>query len=194
MPKPKSPQPHDERNARYSTLNDLPAPVRGHMVGVLNARLADAIDLRTQLKVAHWNVKGPEFIALHRLFDEIAADAEEYVDLLAERAVQLGGVADGTARQVVARSGLDEYAATSGGGGREHVHAVADALATFGRSVREAIETAADARDQDTADIFTEISRGTDKWLWMVEAHDQTGEWTRAAASETAEASTQANH
>src|SRR6266540_1709960 len=166
----------------YETHNDLSESIRSRMIELLNARLADAIDLRLQLKVAHWNVKGPHFIALHKMFDEIVDDADEYVDLIAERAVQLGGIADGTARQVAERSSLDEYGATAGGGCGEHVFAVADALAAFGRSARAAIETAADAKDQDTADIFTEISRGTDKWLWMVEAHAQTGEWTRPSA------------
>lgn len=178
----------------YETLNDLSPSIRTRMIELLNVRLADAIDLRTQLKVAHWNVKGHQFIALHKLFDEIVADADEYVDLIAERAVQLGGVADGTARQVAERSSLDEYAATNGGGGEEHVHAVADALASFGRSAREAIETAAEAKDQDTSDIFTEISRGTDKWLWVVEAHRQAGEWVRPAAGQRAGAETQPRH
>jgi len=163
----------------YDTHNDLSPSIRSRMVELLGARLADAIDLRLQLKVAHWNVKGPQFIALHRMFDDIVEDVDEYVDLVAERAVQLGGVADGTARQVAERTSLDEYAAT--GGGQEHVHAVAEALAAFGRSARAAIETAAKAGDQATSDIFTEITRGTDKWLWMVEAHVQTGEWTRRA-------------
>ncbi len=178
----------------YETLNDLSPSIRERMIELLNARLADAIDLRTQLKVAHWNVKGPHFIALHELFDEIVEDADEYVDLIAERAVQLGGVADGTARQVAERSSLDEYAATGGGEGHEHVHAVADALAQFGRSAREAIEIAADAKDQDTSDIFTEVSRGTDKWLWMVEAHSQTGEWVRPSAGDQGESGRHAGH
>ena len=165
----------------YETHNDLPLSTRTRMIELLNARLADAIDLRTQLKVAHWNVKGPQFIALHGLFDEIVEDVDEYVDLMAERAVQLGGVADGTARQVAEHSSLDEYSAE--GGGQEHVHAVADVLASFGRAARAAIDAAADASDQDTSDIFTEISRGTDKWLWMVEAHRQTGEWAHRSAT-----------
>jgi len=163
------------------TLNDLSPSTRSRMIELLNARLADAIDLRTQLKVAHWNVRGPQFIALHRLFDEIVEDADEYVDLIAERAVQLGGLADGTARQVAERTSLDEYGA-AGGTGPEHVRAVADVLSAFGRSARAAIETAATSQDQDTADIFTEISRGTDKWLWMVEAHlDQSESAWRSA-------------
>ena len=178
----------------YETMNDLSPSIRERMVALLNARLADAIDLRTQLKVAHWNVKGPEFIALHKLFDEIVEDADDYVDLIAERAVQLGGIADGTARQVAERSTLDEYGATAGGGCGEHVFAVTDALAAFGRSARAAIETAADAKDQDTADIFTEISRGTDKWLWMVEAHVQTGEWTRPSAMRQEETAAHHGH
>jgi starvation-inducible DNA-binding protein len=178
----------------YETMNDLSASIRKRMVALLNARLADAIDLRTQLKVAHWNVKGSAFIALHKLFDEIVEDADEYVDLIAERAVQLGGVADGTARQVAERSSLDEYGATSGGGCGEHVFAVADALASFGRAARAAIEAAGAAKDQDTADIFTEVSRGTDKWLWMVEAHAQTGEWTRPTATRREEPAAHPGH
>ena len=176
----------------YETHNDLSPSIRSRMIELLNARLADAIDLRTQLKVAHWNVKGSQFIALHELFDEIAEDADEYVDLVAERAVQLGGIADGTARQVAERSTLDEYSAT--GGGQEHVHAVADALASFGRLARQAIEIAADAKDQDTADLFTEVSRGTDKWLWMVEAHRQAGEWAHRPATRDGEVERHPEH
>ncbi|HVI75398.1 MAG TPA: DNA starvation/stationary phase protection protein Dps [Anaeromyxobacteraceae bacterium] len=176
----------------YETHNDLSPSIRSNMIELLNARLADAIDLRLQLKVAHWNVKGPQFIALHKMFDDIVEDADEYVDLIAERAVQLGGVADGTARQVAERSSLDEYSAE--GGGREHVHAVAEVLAAFGRSAREAIELSAAAKDQDTSDIFTEISRGTDKWLWMVEAHAQTGEWAHRPASSQEKAERHPRH
>lgn len=177
----------------YETLNDLSPSIRERMVDLLNERLADAIDLRTQLKVAHWNVKGPQFIALHKLFDEIVEDVDEYVDLVAERAVQLGGVAEGTARQVAQHSSLDEYATTSGAG-QEHVRAVANVLASFGRGARDAVDVAADAGDQDTTDILIEISRGTDKWLWMVEAHTQTEEWTRPSAGEQRGAELHASH
>lgn len=164
----------------YETRNDLPQETRSQMVTLLNARLADAVDLRTQVKVAHWNVKGPEFIALHKLFDDVAADVDEYVDLIAERAVQLGGTADGTARQVAERSELDEYSGS--GSAAQHVPAVADALADFGKMVRQAIAAASVAEDQDTADIFTEVSRGVDKWLWFVEAHLQAGAWSHTTA------------
>jgi starvation-inducible DNA-binding protein len=84
----------------FKTKNDLPESARVKIVELLNARLADCKDLQTQAKQAHWNVKGPNFIALHKLFDEINADVEDYVDEIAERAVQLGGVAEGTARMV----------------------------------------------------------------------------------------------
>ena len=154
----------------YPTKNDLSEATRRQMVELLNARLADAIDLQTQTKQAHWNVKGPSFIALHKLFDEINEDVEDYVDLIAERAVQLGGTAEGTARSVARRSTLPEYGA-KGEGGREHVLALSSALAAFGKLARAAI--AQTSEDADTADIFTEISRGVDKWLWFVEAHLQ---------------------
>src|ERR1041385_6686735 len=91
------------------TRNDLPAKPRAAVVELLNASLADAVDLQSQAKQAHWNVKGPNFIALHELFDKVAEGAEEAVDSLAERAVQLGGVAQGTARQAASRSRLKEY-------------------------------------------------------------------------------------
>jgi starvation-inducible DNA-binding protein len=100
-----------ERQRLFSTKNDLPEQTRTRLVGLLNARLADSIDLQTQCKQAHWNVKGPSFIALHKLFDDINTDVQEYVDLLAERVVQLGGVAEGTARCAAERSTLREYPA-----------------------------------------------------------------------------------
>src|SRR5437762_9230114 len=108
------------------TKNDLPEASRSKVIGLCNERLADAIDLQTQCKFAHWNVKGPNFIALHELFDKINEDVEDYVDLIAERAVQLGGNADGTARMVVKRSSLNEYSAASPSG-KDHVPALASA-------------------------------------------------------------------
>lgn len=156
----------------YPTKNDLPEKSRINAIGLLNQRLADCIDLQTQCKQAHWNVKGPSFIALHKLFDEINADVAGYVDLLAERVVQLGGVAEGTARIVASRSGLADYP-LSISSGMEHVGALSDALAQFGRTVRIGIEEMNELEDADSADILTEISRGTDKWLWFVEAHIQ---------------------
>ena len=154
----------------YPTRNDLPATVRQQMVELCNARLADAIDLQTQTKQAHWNVKGPHFISLHELFDKVNQDVEDYVDLIAERAVQLGGAVEGTARSVARRSALPEYP-LKGGTGWQHVEALSSALAAFGKLIRSAIETSDRAGDEDTNDIFIEISRGVDKWLWMVEAH-----------------------
>ena len=157
----------------YPTRNDLPESARTKLVDLLNARLADAIDLQTQCKQAHWNVKGPDFIALHKLFDEVNDAVEEYVDLIAERAVQLGGVADGTARIVAKRSSLPEYPAVRGGDGREHVAALSAVLSAFGKLVRAEIDRSNELSDADTADLFTEVSRGIDKWLWFVEAHLQ---------------------
>jgi starvation-inducible DNA-binding protein len=156
----------------YPTKNDLPEATRRQMIDLCNARLAEAIDLQTQTKQAHWNVKGPHFIALHELFDKVNADVEDYVDLIAERAVQLGGAVEGTARSVAKRSTLAEYP-LNGGSGRQHVDALSSALAAFGKLIRRAIDESDSVNDEDTNDIFIEISRGVDKWLWMVEAHLQ---------------------
>jgi starvation-inducible DNA-binding protein len=152
------------------TRNDIPEPARVKAVELLNARLADAIDLQTQCKQAHWNVKGPHFFQLHELFDKVTEDVEEYVDEIAERAVQLGGVVEGTIRACAKRSTLAEYP-LGAQKGDEHVKALAGALASFGKNVRKAIDQATELHDADTADLFTEVSRGIDKWLWMVEAH-----------------------
>jgi starvation-inducible DNA-binding protein len=156
----------------YETGNDLTSSTRRSAVELLNEHLADAIDLHLQAKQAHWNIKGPNFVGLHELFDRIAAEASEYSDLIAERAVALGGVARGTLQAVAAQSQLQEYALEAADW-RIHVHAMQDALATFGRGARKAIDDATALNDADTADLFTEISRGVDKSLWMVEAHVQ---------------------
>src|SRR5919109_642876 len=154
----------------YQTKHDLPAPTRADVIVLLNARLADSIDLMHQAKQAHWNVKEPSFIALHKLFDEVIDLAEDSMDLLAERVVQLGGTAEGTLQVATARTGLKAYPLTLAEE-REHVEALSSALAAYGTSVRQGIEQADARGDRDTADIFTEISRGVDKHLWFVEAH-----------------------
>src|SRR3984885_9587569 len=106
----------------YATKNDLSEGIRVKAIELLNARLADAVDLQTQTKQAHWNVKGPTFIAIHELFDKVNEDVEDYVDDIAERAVQLGGVAEGTARMAAKRSSLSEYPTIADG--RSHVEAL----------------------------------------------------------------------
>ena len=156
----------------YETENDISQNRRVEISALLNQRLADAVDLQTQMKQAHWNVKGPHFIGLHELFDKIDEAVEAYVDLIAERIVQLGGIAEGTARVAAERSRLEEYPLDIADG-HAHVEAVSKALSTFGREVRKTIDEADELQDADTSDMFTEISRGIDKWLWFVEAHSQ---------------------
>src|SRR3989454_742932 len=156
----------------YETENDIPQPRRAQLTALMNQRLADAVDLQMQLKQAHWNVKGPHFIGLHELFDKIAEEVESYVDLIAERTVQLAGIAQGTVRVAAAHSRLEEYPLAIADG-MAHVEAVARALSTFGREARLTIDEADKLGDTDTADLFTEISRGVDKWLWFVEANTQ---------------------
>src|SRR3954462_8195635 len=143
----------------FKTKNDLSEATRVKVVELLNARLAGCIDLQTQTKYAHWNVKGPNFIALHELFDKINEEVEDYVDDIAERAVQLGGVAEGTARMAAKRSSLAAFPANAVDG-RSHVDALSSALAAFGKAARQAISEANDLGDLDTADLSTEVSRG----------------------------------
>ena len=159
----------------HSTKNDLSHKTRAKVIALLGDRLADATDLMLQTKQAHWNVKGPTFIALHELFDKINGASQEWVDLIAERIVQFGGTAEGTVQATVTRTSLDPYP-LSIASGKDHVEALSSALAAFGKKIRSAIDKADKAGDAGTADIFTEISRDVDKYLWFVEAHGQRAE------------------
>jgi starvation-inducible DNA-binding protein len=156
----------------YETENDISLKRRSELNTLMNQRLADAVDLQMQIKQAHWNVKGPSFIGLHELFDKVYHSVESYVDMIAERIVQLGGIAEGTVRVSAARSLLEEYPLTIADG-MAHVEAVARALSTFGHEARSTINEAAQLNDANTSDLFTEISRGIDQWLWFIEAHSQ---------------------
>ena len=156
----------------FETKNKLTKYRRIELVSLMNQRLADAIDLQCQMKQAHWNVKGPSFIALHELFDKVHGAVASYVDLIAERIMQLGGHAEGTVRNAAEKSRLGEYPQGIFEG-LAHVDAVTTALSTFGHEVTNTIDQASELEDPVTADLFTEISRGVDKWLWFVEAHVQ---------------------
>lgn len=156
----------------HSTRNDLSAKARAKVTTLLNARLADAIDLRMQSKQAHWNVKGPQFIALHELFDQLAGELDGHVDEMAERITALGGIAEGTVQAVAGRSKLDAYPLEIAEG-RAHLDALAAAYARFAKAVRKASDDADKAGDADTSDLFTGVSRSVDKGLWLLEAHLQ---------------------
>jgi len=123
----------------YATENDISKKRRVELNALLNQRLASAVDLQTQMKQAHWNVKGPSFIGLHELFDKVDEAVESYVDMIAERIVQLGGIAEGTARTAAARSQLEEYPLTIADG-LAHVEAVARALSTFGQEATQSMK------------------------------------------------------
>src|SRR3569832_2335259 len=157
-----------ERALMYDSRIALPASVLTPVVNLLNSRLADAIDLGTQAKQAHWNVKGPHFIALHELFDQIAEHIEDHVDTLAERITALGGTANGTIAAVARATSLGAYP-TDITDGIQHVDALSSAVASFGAKVRKGIDEAAQAGDADTADLFSGISREIDRDLWLLE-------------------------
>jgi starvation-inducible DNA-binding protein len=154
----------------YDTRNDLAATLRSKMVELLNGRLADAIDLGAQAKHAHWNVKGPNFIALHELFDKVAEHVEDHIDTLAERITALGGTAHGTIATVSRATSLKPYPDDIAEG-TQHVEALSNAVADFGAKVRKATDESARAGDADTSDLFTGVSRELDKDLWFLEAH-----------------------
>jgi starvation-inducible DNA-binding protein len=156
----------------YKTKIDLSEKVRRNVIVILNDRLAEAIDLQSQIKQAHWNVKGPHFIALHELFDKISDVVLDQVDEIAERITSLGGTAEGTVTVAAKRSKLKNYplSITSG---KDHLFYLSTQVAAFGKSVRAAIDDTDELGDKDTADLFTGISRGLDKYLWFLEAHLQ---------------------
>jgi len=154
----------------YKTANTLPEQIRSRSVALLNRHLAAAIDLHAQVKQAHWNVRGPTFIAIHELFDKIADVVEVYSDKIAERAGTLGGTAEGTVQIAAERSFLEAYR-LGVADEKAHIAAVTAALASFGESARNAIDESDQFGDIDTSDLFTEVSRGIDYQLWLVESH-----------------------
>lgn len=156
----------------FPTHIDMPENDRQPLIELLNGRLADTADLYSQLKQAHWNVKGPNFFQLHLLFDQLAGEVFPFIDLIAERATALGGVALGTARMAAASSTLPEYPVEATEGQR-HLKALIERYAIFTDSIRKAIDVADKHHDLSTADLFTEISRAVDKQLWFLEAHIQ---------------------
>jgi starvation-inducible DNA-binding protein len=156
----------------YTTKNDVKSNAKRVSIEILNARLADAIDLALLTKQAHWNLKGPRFIALHLMIDQFRTDLDEHVDTIAERAVQLGGTAVGTTQAVAKATSLPPYPVD--------LHKEKDVLAAlighYGKAAnlaRKAIDDTDEAGDADTADIFTAYSRMLDKALWFLEAHVQ---------------------
>lgn len=156
----------------HNTKIDIGKEKREKVIGILSQRLADASDLKSQAKQAHWNVKGMNFIALHELFDQVASELDPHVDDIAERITTLGGVALGTVRVAAQNSSLSEYPLEISDGAA-HVDALSNALADFGKKVRADIDATDELGDKDTADLFTGISRSIDKLLWFVEAHLQ---------------------
>lgn len=157
---------------RYQTRIDIPEEARIKLIDLLNANLAEALDLYSQTKQAHWNVKGTDFIQLHEFFDELAETLEAHADDIAERATALGGTALGTVRMAAAASSLPEYP-DDVADGIKHVGLLVDRYAEFGSRVRAAIDSADELGDADTADLFTGVSRDVDKHLSFLEAHLQ---------------------
>ncbi|MGO9514017.1 MAG: DNA starvation/stationary phase protection protein Dps [Steroidobacteraceae bacterium] len=156
----------------YKTKIDLPEKTRRNVIAILNDRLADAIDLQSQVKQAHWNVKGPNFIALHELFDKISDVVLEHTDEIAERITSLGGAAEGTVAVAAKRSKLKNYP-LSITAGKDHLLYLSTQVAAFGKAARASIDETDQLGDADTADLFTQISRELDKYLWFLEAHLQ---------------------
>jgi starvation-inducible DNA-binding protein len=151
-------------------VTDLPDNARSVVAGLLNARLADALDLRLSVKQAHWNIRGPGFIGVHEMLDGVAARMDGHVDTIAERVVQLGGVAAGTLREVAKASTLSPYpvdATTI----PAHLGSLHDRLSAFTKGCRRGIEESLGVNDAVTADILTGVSRAVDKDLWMVAAN-----------------------
>lgn len=154
----------------HETLNSLPEKVRIEVIGLLQDRVADSIDLAYQVKHAHWNVRGPNFRSLHKLFDGVYETVQGHIDLLAERQVQLGGFVEGTIQSAAQKTQLEGIPLRPVNE-LEYVRLVAKGLAFFGEQIRECIKKTDELEDAITNDIFVEVGREIDEKLWMVEAH-----------------------
>jgi len=148
----------------------LKANAKSAVIDILNARLADAIDLALITKQAHWNLKGPNFIAVHEMLDPMRAAIDEHVDIIAERIAQLDGIALGTSQVVAKASKLEAYP-TNIRKVPDHLAALADRYAALANQVRDDIDATDEAGDADAADILTAFSRELDKDLWFIKSH-----------------------
>lgn len=156
----------------HETKNDLSANTKNVVVTMLNKRLAEAIDLALLTKQAHWNIKGPQFIAVHEMIDGFRTEIDGHIDTVAERIVQLGGTALGTTQAVAKASPLAPYP-TDIYQTKDHLRELIERYAKVANAARAAIDEADEAGDADTADILTAYSRALDKALWFLEAHIQ---------------------
>lgn len=156
----------------FQTRNDLASDVRQKIVEMLNTQLAATLDLYTQTKHAHWNIKGPDFYQLHELFDDLATDIFGFIDLIGERTTALGGYALGTLRMASQGSYLPEYPKEAIDG-RQHLDALIERYSRYGAECRKCIDTAQNEDDFATGDLFTDVCRAVDKDLWFLEAHVQ---------------------
>jgi len=157
---------------KYPSHLQMPTEDKQKSINELQPRLADAIDLKLQIKQAHWNVKGPQFIALHELFDKIAEEANEYVDNIAERINQLGGVSLGTLQEAAKRTSLTPYP-TNIANGKDHVEALSKVLGQFAKLIRDSSAKIDEHGDTGSTDVLDGIADDTEKWLWFVESHTQ---------------------
>jgi starvation-inducible DNA-binding protein len=160
----------DHTHVLHPTRIEIAPEIRGYVIQLLNQTLACTVDLRSQVKQAGWNVKGQDFFPLRALFATMASELEAYADLVAERIAVLGGVARGTARTAAMQSRLPEYSDAIVDG-NTHVLALAERFADYATAMRGDIALAADVEDADSAALYTDISRGVDKRLWVLEAH-----------------------
>ncbi len=156
----------------HPTKNNTESNAKTVSIQLLNARVADGIDLALIIKQAHWNLKGREFIGIHLMLDGFRGEVDEFVDTMAERVTQLGGTALGTSQVVAKETSLKPYP-TDIYKIEDHLKALIDRFSTLANAVRKNIDETDDAGDKGTADVFTEVSRGLDKNLWFLEAHMQ---------------------
>ena len=154
----------------HKTLNDVPSNAKKTVIDLLNKNLAAMIDLALLTKQAHWNLKGPRFIAIHEMLDGFRTEIDGHVDTMAERIVQLGGIANGTLQGVAAASRLPAYPSDITAED-EHLKALTERYAKAATTVRDGIDQTDEAGDADTADILTGYSRALDKALWFLESH-----------------------
>lgn len=166
----------------YRSRIDIPTDLRSQIIALLNQSLATTLDLKTQVKQAHWNVKGTDFYQLHTLFDEIASEIEDFIDLIAERITTLAGYAFGTARIAATQSILPEYPFDILDG-KDHLIALADRFAVYAKHLREGIAKTDELGEMDTNDLYIELSRAIDKRLWFLEAHLQSVEVNETMAN-----------
>lgn len=136
----------------------------------LTQAVTDLLDLRMQVKQAHWNIAGSSFFGVHKLLDKLAEELDATIDTTAERQRSLGFITHGTARHVAKNSSLKQLAPETQAI-PEVVNHLVDLYLTVGEATKEGIRLADEEEDPGTSDMLVDCLRMLDQHRYLLQSY-----------------------